>query len=107
MAIAKQELHTDVDSNGMENYYLRTTVDCREAIEAAKLASEMGGRIGKGSDEIVVSAQIPNELYSLDPLLKTAMAFLRMGDRAMCVHYTRMFLKLNPWFKVNVRKKYF
>ena len=87
--------------------HLKTVVDCSEAIEAAKLASEAGGRIGKGSDEIVVTAQIPNELYGLDPLLKKAMFFKHMGDKAMCTHYTRMFLQLNPQFKVAVSKKFF
>lgn len=106
MAIARQEFNV-VDDAGDRKYHLKTTVDCSDAIAAAKAASEMGGRVGKGSDEVVVIAQIPDELYALDPMLKKAMFFRSIGDNAQAVHWTREFLRLNPAFKVEVSRKYY
>ena len=106
MAITQRDLNV-IDENGIESYHLRTTVDCSDAIAAAKAASEAGGRVGKGSDEVVVIAQIPDELYALDPMLKKAMFFRSIGDNAQAVHWTREFLRLNPAFKVTVSKKFY
>lgn len=106
MAITQRNLNV-MDENGKEAYLLKTTVDCSDAIAAAKAASEAGGRVGKGSDEVVVIAQIPDELYALDPMLKKAMFFRSIGDNAQAVHWTREFLRLNPAFKVNVSKKFY
>ena len=106
MAIARQEFNV-VDDAGDRKYHLKTTVDCSDAIAAAKAASDMGGRIGSGSDEVIITAQIPDELYALDPMLKKAMFFRSIGDKAQYVHYMRMFLKLNPKFKVEVSKKFY
>lgn len=105
MAITQRDLNV-IDENGMESYYLKTTVDCSDAIAAAKAASEAGGRVGKGSDEVVVIAQIPDELYALDPMLRKAMFYRSIGDNAQYVHWVRAFLQLNPAFKVTVSKKY-
>lgn len=102
-----QTLDTEFDENGKERYHLRTTVSLDDAIEQAKYDSEMGGRIGTGSDEVLIKAEIPMELWALDPMLKKASFFRMQGDVAHFTHYFDMFLRLNPQFKVEYRQKYF
>lgn len=105
--VTRQEFDTEFDENGNERYHLRTTISLDDAINQAKLDSEMGGRIGTGSDEVLIKAEIPMELWALDPMLRKAAFFRSQGDMAHYTHYFDMFLRLNPQFKVEYKKKFF
>ena len=105
--INRQEFETEFDENGKERYHLQTTVSLDNAIDQAKYDSEMGGRLGTGSDEVLIKAEIPIELWALDPMLKRAAEFRAQGDIAHYTHYFDMFLRLNPQFKVEYRPKYY
>jgi len=105
--VSRQEFETEYDENGKRRYHLRTTISLDDAINQAKYDNEMGGRIGKGSDEVLIKAEIPMELWALDPMLKKAMFFRAQGDIAHYTHYFDMFLRLNPQFKVEYKQKYF
>ena len=105
--ISRQEFDTEFDENGKPLYHVRTTVSLDEAIDKAKFDNEMGGRIGKGSDEVLIKAEIPMELWALDPMLKKAAFFRAQGDIAHYTHYFDMFLRLNPQFRVEFKPKYF
>ena len=105
--INRQEFETEFDENGKERYHLQTTVSLDSAIDQAKYDSEMGGRLGTGSDEVLIKAEIPMELWALDPMLKKAAFFRAQGDIAHYTHYFDMFLRLNPQFKVEYRPKYY
>ena len=105
--ITRQEFDTEYDENGKPRYHLRTTISLDDAIDQAKYDSEMGGRIGTGSDEVLIKAEIPMELWALDPMLKKAAFFRMQGDIAHYTHYFDMFLRLNPQFKVEYRPKYY
>ena len=102
-----QEFETEFDEKGKERYHLKTTISLDKAIDQAKYDSEMGGRLGTGSDEVLIKAEIPMELWALDPMLKKATFFRMQGDIAHYTHYFDMFLRLNPQFKVEYRPKYF
>ena len=102
-----QEFETEFDEKGREQYHLQTTVSLDDAINQAKYDNEMGGRIGKGSDEVLIKAEIPMEMWALDPMLKKAAFFKAQGDIAHYTHYFDMFLRLNPQFKVEYRPKFF
>ena len=105
--ITYQDLTTEWDPSGKARYHLRTTVSLDEAIRRAQYDNEMGGRVGKGSDEVVIQAEIPLELWSLDPLLKKAAFFRAQGDKALYTHYFKMFLDLQPKLKVDFQKRIF
>jgi len=105
--VSRQEFDTEFDADGKEQYRLRTTISLDDAINQAKYDSEMGGRLGSGSDEVLIKAEIPMELWSLDPMLKKAAFFRAQGDIAHYTHYFDMFLRLNPQFKVEYRPKFF
>ena len=105
--ITYQTFDSEFDEDGKERYRLRTTVSLDDAIEQARLDSEMGGRVGEGSDEVLIKAEIPMELWALDPMLQKAAFFRAQGDVAHYTHYFDMFLRLNPQFKVEYRPKYF
>lgn len=96
MAIQRQELNCIDDDKG--TIHLHTVVSTDEAIEHTRRDSECGGRIGKGSDSIMIGAEIPAELFTYDPLLRHAMQARQMGDIPEYTHYIRMFMKLNPQF---------
>jgi len=102
-----QEFETEIDESGKEQYHLRTTISLDDAIDQAKYDTEMGGRLGTGSDEVLIKAEIPMELWALDPMLKKAAFFRAQGDIAHYTHYFDMFLRLNPQFKVEFRPKFF
>ena len=105
--VTRQEFDTEFDENGNERYHLRTTISLDDAINQARYDSEMGGRIGTGSDEVLIKAEIPMELWTLDPMLRKAAFFRSIGDVAHYTHYFDMFLRLNPQFKVEYKQKYF
>ncbi len=105
--ISRQELDTELDENGKMRYHVRTVVSMDEAIDRVKYDNEMGGRIGKGSDEVLIKAEIPLELWSLDPLLKKAAFFKAMGDKALYTHYFNMFLQLQPQLRPDFQKRIF
>ena len=105
--VNRQEFDTEFDEKGNEQYHLRTTIALDDAIDQAKYDSEMGGRLGTGSDEGLIKAEIPMELWTLDPMLRKAAFFRMQGDIAHYTHYFDMFLRLNPQFKVEYRPKYF
>jgi len=102
-----QTFDTEFDEHGNERYHLRTTISLDDTIDKVKYDNEMGGRIGTGSDEVLIKAEIPMELWALDPMLKKAMFFRAQGDIAHYTHYFDMFLRLNPQFKVEYKQKYF
>lgn len=105
--VNRQEFDTEYDEDGKRRYHLRTTISLDDAIEQAKYDSEMGGRLGTGSDEVLIKAEIPMELWTLDPMLRKATFYRSVGDIAHYTHYFDMFLRLNPQFKVEYRPKYF
>ncbi len=105
--VNRQDLDTEFDENGKPRYHLRTTISLDDAIEQAKRDSEAGGRVGTGSDEVLIKAEIPVELWALDPMLKKAAFYRSVGDIAHYTHYFDMFLRLNPQFKVEYRPKFF
>lgn len=105
--VNRQEFDTEYDEDGKRRYHLRTTIALDDAIEQAKLDNEMGGRLGTGSDEVLIKAEIPVELWTLDPMLRKAAFYRSVGDIAHYTHYFDMFLRLNPQFKVEYRPKYF
>ncbi len=105
MSIKRQELTSLGDDKG--TVHLRTTVSLDEAIDETIKTSEYGNRIGSGSDEVVVAAQIPDELFTYDPLLKKALIARKNGDIAEYTHYIRSFLKINPQFVPLKSRKYF
>ena len=102
-----QTFDTELDENGKNRYHLRTTISLDDAINQVKYDNEMGGRIGSGSDEVLIKAEIPMELWALDPMLRKAMFFRQHGDIAHYTHYFDMFLRLNPQFKVEYKQKFF
>ena len=105
--ITRQEFDTFFDEQGKAQYRLRTTVSLDDAINRVKYDNEMGGRIGKGSDEVLIKAEIPLELWSLDPLLKKAAFFKSVGDKALYTHYFNMFLQLQPQLKTDFKQRIF
>ena len=105
--INRQELTSEYDSDGKLNIRLQTTVDFTAALEQVARDNEAGGRVGSGSDEMVISCEIPDELWALDPLLKKASFFAHMGDRANYTHYLRQFMKLHPKLCPTFRRKYY
>lgn len=105
--VNRQEFDTEFDENGQERYHLKTTISLDDAIEQVKRDNEAGGRIGTGSDEVLIKAEIPMELWTLDPMLRKAAFYKAAGDVAHYTHYFDMFLRLNPQFKVEYRPKYF
>lgn len=102
-----QEFDTEFDENGREKYHLRTTISLDDAIDQVQRDNEFGGRIGTGSDEVLIKAEIPMELWSLDPMLRKASFFRAQGDIAHYTHYFDMFLRLNPQFKVEYKQRIF
>ena len=105
--VNRQEFDTEFDADGKERYHLKTTISLDDAINQVKMDNEMGGRLGSGSDEVLIKAEIPMELWTLDPMLRKAAFFRMQGDIAHYTHYFDMFLRLNPQFKVEYRPKYF
>ena len=105
--ITYQTFNTEFDENGKERYHLRTTVSLDDAINKVQYDNDMGGRIGKGSDEVLIKAEIPMELWALDPMLKKAAFFRAQGDIANYTHYFDMFLRLNPQFKTEFKQRIF
>ncbi len=105
--ITYQTLDTEFDETGKEKYHLRTTVSLDDAINQVKYDNEMGGRIGKGSDEVLIKAEIPLELWTYDPMLQKAAFFRAIGDIAHYTHYFDMFLRLNPQFKTEFQQRIF
>ncbi len=94
--IIRQELNSRIDpATGKRQIHLRTEVSADEAIRQVQLDNENGGRIGSGSDEMMIACEIPSELWAYDPLLKKAMFYKLHGEKALYVHYLRQFMKLN------------
>ena len=105
--VNRQEFDTEFDADGKERYHLKTTISLDDAINQVKMDNEMGGRLGTGSDEVLIKAEIPMELWTLDPMLRKAAFYRSVGDVAHYTHYFDMFLRLNPQFKVEYKKKFF
>jgi len=106
--ISRQELNTYYDEKGRAHYHLQTQVSLDEAIRQVEYDNEVaGGRLGKGSDEMVIMAEIPLELWSLDPLLRKAAFFKDQGDKALYTHYLNMFLQLQPKLKPDFQRRIF
>ena len=105
--ISYQTFESELDESGKERYRLRTTVSLDDAINQVKFDNDMGGRIGTGSDEVMIKAEIPMELWALDPMLQKASFYRAQGDMAHFTHYFDMFLRLNPQFKTEYKQRIF
>lgn len=104
--ICYQDLTTEWDEFGKARYHLQTRVSLDEAIRQVQFDNErLGGRLGKGSDEVIIQAEIPLELWALDPLLKKAAFFREHGDIAHFTHYFKMFLDLQPQLAPDFQKR--
>ena len=104
--ICYQDLTTEWDEFGKARYHLQTRVSLDEAIRQVQFDNErLGGRLGKGSDEVIIQAEIPLELWALDPLLKRAAFFREHGDIAHFTHYFKMFLDLQPQLAPDFQKR--
>lgn len=84
---------------------LRNTIDCSAAIEAAKEASENGGR--STSDTVMPLGFIPNEMWNFNPWLIEANKARNEGDMVNYHKNIMKFFQLFPQFAVLHQPKYF
>lgn len=105
MAIIKQEI--DSLNDDKRTTRLKTTVSIDEALEEVEKANLTGGRIGHGSDEVVTLFKVPQELWTLDPLLRKAQFYRRNGDMGQFTKYIKMWMKLNPQLCVKQQRRVF
>lgn len=106
MAIINQKIDQLKDGKG--GVKLTTTVDVRDALDAHELSKITGSIVDKGkSSEKRILFRIPQEMWTLDPVLRLAQLYKSAGDIA---HYTaqiRKWMKENPKLCYEQERKFY
>lgn len=88
--------------------HLRNTVDFSHTLEAARQNRELNdtGRFGNKNHECQLLGFVPDDLWHVDPWLRTAQQALMSGDLAEYQKHMMTFFRIHPQFCGNRKTKY-